>query len=81
MESIKLNPTMKFVTIAMLKSALIIYEMEKTKDEWLQFSEEIWETMLLSNPDELFEDLQAIMEFDLDEYLEKLRDEADDDDK
>lgn len=68
-------PGVKFVFIAMLQSAITFKEMEKDKKFFVSFAEEIWETMQLSDLEDLKETLQGYMKKEIQpaikDYIER----------
>jgi hypothetical protein len=61
----KLDPQAYFLYMTMTQAALKMHELGKSKEEFVQFSAEIWESMLLSDTDELFNTLQSAMMNDM----------------
>lgn len=65
-----LPPYVQFALMAMLKSAISFKETGKDKKFFLQFSEEIWNTMELSDLKYLKETLDGKMKKDIQPYIE-----------
>ena len=60
-----LPPELQFVFIAMLRSAICFKEMERNKKFFLNFAEEIWKTMELTDIEELKEIIHGRIKKDI----------------
>lgn len=69
MELDDLPPKLKFIYIAMTKSAIFFKEMERDKKFFLSFAEEIWNSMQLSDLEYLKNVLDEKMEMDIKPYV------------
>lgn len=65
-----LPPTLQFVYIAMTKSAIHFKEMDRDKDFFLAFCEEIWNSMELTDLEYLKNVLNEKMKKDIGPYVE-----------
>lgn len=66
-----LPPKVQFCFLAMLKSAIAFKEMKKDKEFFLGFSEEIWNSMELSDLDYLNETIEGKMKKDIQPYVDE----------
>jgi hypothetical protein len=66
----ELDANAKFLYVSLTQSALIFREMERSKEEFLDFAKEIWESMLLSNEKDLKQIISNIMTNDLKKFSE-----------
>mgnify|MGYP001609195520 CR=1 FL=1 len=65
-----LPPQLKFVYLAMTKSAIFFKEMERDKKFFLSFSEEIWDSMEITDLEHLKNVLNEKMEMDIKPYVD-----------
>lgn len=65
--------SLKFITLAMFKSAIILKEMGKSKKDFELFASEIWNSMEINGLEELKKAIDGQMEKDIqplmDEYI------------
>jgi len=64
-----LPPKLQFVFMAMMKSAISFKEMERDKEFFLNFAQEIWDSMEMSNFEELKEIIDGKMRQDIQPYV------------
>lgn len=61
----------KFLFMAMMKSALILKEMGKDRDYFVDFAEEIWMSMEMSDFETLNNLIDGQMGLDIEPYVQK----------
>jgi len=66
-----LSPSMQFIFMAMMKSAIIVKEIGKDKSFFVDFAEEIWNSMEMSDFDTLKDTINGKMRDDIEPYVEK----------
>ena len=62
---------MQFIFMAMMKSAIIVKEIGKDKSFFVDFAEEIWNSMEMSDFDTLKDTINGKMRDDIEPYVEK----------
>ncbi len=71
MEFKSLPPAMQFLYMAMTKSAIIVKEIGKDKEFFIDFAYEIWNSMEMSDFQELKDVIDGKMRDDIQPYVEK----------
>jgi hypothetical protein len=66
-----LPPSLQFIFMAMMKSAIIVKEIGKDKSFFIDFAEEIWNSMEMSDFNTLKEIIEGKMKDDIEPYVEK----------
>ena len=66
-----LHPTMQFLFMAMMKSAIMVKEIGQEKQFFVNFAEEIWNSMEMSDLTELKDIIDGKMRDDIEPYVQK----------
>lgn len=68
----ELDKYTRFVFLTMMQTALKCLQRGWKQEDFTAFAEGIWESMLLTPPDELQKTLNEIFESDIDELVQKM---------
>ena len=65
----ELSGDAKFLFFTMMQAAIRMHDIGQTKEQWLDFALDIWESFEMNDKDELYETLQSSMLKDLKDFI------------